>query len=178
MSIILPRITLILGGARSGKSAHAESLVCGAGPQRVYLATAQVWDDEMADRVRLHQERRQEGWQTIEEPCDLEPLLRTGFDGKPVLLDCLTLWVTNVLLRAEDATAPSPEDCCAALCATLTTCPGPLVIVSNEVGLGIVPDNPLARRFRDLAGTLNQNVAALAGRVDLVTAGIPLILKG
>ncbi|GAB3438709.1 bifunctional adenosylcobinamide kinase/adenosylcobinamide-phosphate guanylyltransferase [Insolitispirillum peregrinum] len=170
----------MIGGARSGKSRHAEALVRSAGRERVYLATAQVWDEEMAERVRLHRADRPQGWQTIEEPYAIAPLLARGFDGKPVLLDCLTLWLTNVLLASDDPSLsgmPSPEQACETLLATLASCPGPLVLVSNEVGLGIVPDNALSRRFRDLAGRLHQNVAALADRVDLVTAGIPLSLK-
>lgn len=176
----LPRLTLVLGGARSGKSRHAEALVRAAGAERVYLATAQIWDEEMAERVRLHQADRLAGWSTVEEPRLIAPLLAQGFGGKPVLLDCLTLWLTNALLASEDLSLsgiPAPEDACAELVQTLTTCPGPLVVVSNEVGLGIVPDNALARRFRDVAGLLNQQVAAIADRVDLVSAGIPLTLK-
>jgi adenosylcobinamide kinase/adenosylcobinamide-phosphate guanylyltransferase len=179
MTAFLPPLSLILGGARSGKSAHAEALVCAAGPERVYLATAQVWDPEMAQRVQSHKDRRAQGWQTIEEPDAIESLLEAGFGGKPVLLDCLTLWLTTLLLKAEsDPSAPPPEERCISLCAALKACPDPVVVVSNEVGLGIVPDNALARRFRDLAGTLNQQVAAIADRVDLVAAGLPLRLKG
>lgn len=135
----------------------------------------------MAERVRLHQSDRADGgWQTIEEPQAIAPLLRTGFGGRPVLVDCLTLWLSNVLLASEDPCAPpvtSPEQAIADLLDALACCPGPVVLVSNEVGLGIVPDNALARRFRDLAGRLNQDAARLADRVDLVTAGIALSLK-
>lgn len=175
---VLPRLTLILGGTRSGKSAHAERLVCAASPRPVYVATAQVWDDEMAQRVLQHQQRRQaDGWQTVEEPLSVAGLLRRGFAGQPVLVDCLTLWLTNALLAGNHEGAPTVEQACDDLCDALKDCAGPVVLVSNEVGLGIVPDNALARRFRDLAGTLNQRVAALADRVDLVTAGLPLTLK-
>lgn len=115
----MPRLTLVLGGARSGKSRHAEALVRSLGSAPVYLATAQVWDQEMAERVRLHQnDRMNGGWQTIEEPQAIAPLLRAGFDGRPVLVDCLTLWLSNVLLAGEDPCAPpapSPEQAIADL---------------------------------------------------------------
>lgn len=170
MSDALPRLTLILGGARSGKSAHAERLI-GDRPA-VYVATAQVWDAEMADRVGLHKARRGAGWETIEEPLDLPGVLARDHGGRPVLIDCLTLWLTNVILGERDVAADS-----AALCADLAAAPGPVICVSNEVGLGIVPENALARRFRDEAGRLNQAVAAVADRVDFVAAGLPMRLK-
>lgn len=163
-------ITLVLGGARSGKSAYAERL---AGDGAVYLATGQALDAEMAERIRLHRERRGPGWTTVEEPFALAAaLVRHAAPGRPVLVDCLTLWVSNLMLADRDVATAGAE-----LVRVLPALPGPVILVSNEVGLGIVPDNALARRFRDLAGRLNQDVAAVAGRVVLVAAGLPLSLK-
>lgn len=171
MAAPLPRLTLILGGARSGKSSHAERLI--AGRPAVYVATSQVWDAEMADRVAQHQARRDGGaWETIEEPLDVAGVLGRDLGGRPVLVDCLTLWLTNVLLAGRDIPAEVER-----LCAALAAAPGPVLCVANEVGLGIVPDNALARRFRDEAGRLNQAVAAVADRVEFIAAGLPLRLK-
>ena len=168
----LPPLTLILGGARSGKSAYGEALI---GPRpAVYIATAQRWEEdaEMTERIALHQARRGAGWQTIEEPFDLPGVLATLPEGRPVLIDCLTLWLTNLLLAERDIPATTT-----ALLAALSTAPGPVLCIANEVGLGIVPDNALARRFRDEAGRLNQAVAAVADRVVFIAAGLPLVLK-
>lgn len=171
MTELLPPITLILGGARSGKSVLAERLI--AGRPAVYLATAQAFDDEMAERLRLHRARRGANWTTVEEPLDLAAALRLhSAAGRPILVDCLTLWLSNVMLAERDAAAA-----CANLAETLPGLPGPVVLVANEVGLGIVPDNALARAFRDHAGMLNQRLAAIAGRVVFVAAGLPLTLK-
>jgi adenosylcobinamide kinase/adenosylcobinamide-phosphate guanylyltransferase len=168
----LPAITLVLGGARSGKSAHAEALI-GARPA-LYIATAQSFDSEMNERIREHQARRGPNLQTIEEPLDLAGvLIAHGSGPSPILVDCLTLWLTNVLLAERDVPAEI-----ARLCAALPGVSAPLLLVSNEVGLGIVPDNALARTFRDHAGRLNQQVAALASRVTFMAAGLPLQLKG
>jgi adenosylcobinamide kinase/adenosylcobinamide-phosphate guanylyltransferase len=172
-----PRLTLILGGARSGKSTRAEALIADlvAKTNRsppIYIATSQVFDDEMAERVALHKQQRGPAWETVEEPVDLPAVLQRYRDGRPVLVDCLTLWLTNVLLAEHDIDGAS-----AALIEALSGCPGPVVCVSNEVGLGIVPDNALARRFRDAAGRLNQQVAAVADRVEFVAAGLPMVLK-
>jgi adenosylcobinamide kinase/adenosylcobinamide-phosphate guanylyltransferase len=164
-------LTLVLGGARSGKSVYAESLLAGR-PEAVYLATAQAGDGEMAERIARHQARRGERWQTVEEPLDLAGAL-ARHNGRPVLVDCLTLWLSNLLLA--EATVESAID---QLAASLPSLTGPVVFVANEVGLGIVPDNPLARAFRDHAGRLNQAVAAAAQRVVFVAAGLPLLLKG
>lgn len=169
----LPNLSLVLGGASSGKSAFAENLALMAGANPLYIATAQVFDDEMAQKVTRHRAMRGNGWTTIEEPLDMPKALGMAGRGQPVLLDCATLWLTNVMLGDHDLTAHS-----AALLAGLRDCAGPVVVVSNEVGQGIVPDNPLARRFRNAQGRLNQDIAAQAGLVVAVMAGLPLVLKG
>ncbi|MFA7429592.1 MAG: bifunctional adenosylcobinamide kinase/adenosylcobinamide-phosphate guanylyltransferase [Rhodospirillaceae bacterium] len=166
----LPHLTLVLGGARSGKSAHAERLI--GTRAAVYVATAQVRDDEMAERVARHRARRGDGWSTLEEPLDLAGVVARNFDGRPVLIDCLTLWLTNVMLADRNVGAAVE-----ALCAALKAASSPVICVTNEVGLGIVPDNALARRFRDEAGRLNQAVAAIADRVDFIAAGLALRMK-
>ena len=167
-----PRVTLVLGGARSGKSALAEGVVRAAGPSPVYIATAEAWDDEMRARIAEHRTQRDgQGWRTVEAPLDLPGALAAA-GSAPVLVDCLTLWLTNLMLGEHDIPAAS-----AALLAALDR-PGPTVLVANEVGLGIVPDNALARRFRDAAGRLNQQVAARADTVVFTAAGLPMVLKG
>ncbi len=169
----LPRFTLVTGGARSGKSAFAERLVVQSGRPRRYIATAEAWDDEMRDRIAQHQTNRAEGWTTIEAPLDLASALTDARDVEAVLVDCATLWLTNHLLAENDLTAQTE-----ALISALAACPAPVIIVSNEVGWGIVPDNALARRFRDEQGRLNQRLAQNAGLVVTVIAGLPLVLKG
>ncbi|KAA2242302.1 bifunctional adenosylcobinamide kinase/adenosylcobinamide-phosphate guanylyltransferase [Salinarimonas soli] len=166
------RLTLVLGGARSGKSRHAEALVQAHPAPWLYIATAQAFDDEMRARIALHRERRPEGWITVDAPLDLAGAIRKAEPGRPMLVDCLTLWLTNVMLAERDVPAAvnELEEACAAAA-------GPLVLVSNEVGLGIVPDNALARRFRDHAGILHQRLAARADRVLLIVAGLPLTVK-
>ena len=167
-----PQLTLVLGGARSGKSAYAEALLADAA-EAVYLATAEPGDQEMAERIRLHQRRRGAAWTTVEEPLDLTGALAAHCRaGRPLLVDCLTLWLSNVLLAGGDAGAAIDR-----LAASLPDLPGPLVMVANEVGLGIVPGNALARAFRDHAGRLNQRVAAAAQHVVFIAAGLPLVLK-
>lgn len=169
---MIPPLTLVLGGARSGKSAYAEALLADC-PEAVYLATAEAGDGEMAERIRRHQDRRGAAWTTVEEPLDLTGALALHCRaGRPLLVDCLTLWLSNVLLAGGD-----PAEAIDRLVAGLPGMPGPLVMVANEVGLGIVPGNALARAFRDHAGRLNQRVAACAARVVFVAAGLPLILK-
>lgn len=169
----LPRLTLVLGGARSGKSRHAEVLVTACPPPWTYVATAQAFDDEMAARIAHHKARRAEGWRTIESPLDLAPTIAANeAPGAPLLIDCLTLWLSNVMLASRDV-----EAACRELIETLAAARGSIVAVSNEVGLGIVPDNALARAFRDAQGRLNQDVAARADRVVLMAAGLPLTLK-
>jgi adenosylcobinamide kinase / adenosylcobinamide-phosphate guanylyltransferase len=162
--------TLVLGGARSGKSRFAESLLPMAG-QRIYLATAEARDAEMHERILVHQARRGEGWQTVEAPLDIAtPITRAGRNA--VLVDCLTLWLSNLMAAHLDI-----DEAIARLCQVLAKAQAPVVLVSNEVGLGIVPDNALAREFRDHAGRLNQAVAAAAARVFFIAAGLPLTLK-
>ncbi|WP_315720948.1 MULTISPECIES: bifunctional adenosylcobinamide kinase/adenosylcobinamide-phosphate guanylyltransferase [unclassified Bradyrhizobium] len=169
----LPRLTLVLGGARSGKSRHAEALVTASAPPWTYVATAQAFDEEMTERIAQHKARRADGWQTRETTHDLAALVRThDASPTPMLIDCLTLWLSNVMLADRDVAAA-----CADLIEALAAARGPIVAVSNEVGLGIVPDNALARAFRDAQGRLNQDVAALADRVILMAAGLPLTLK-
>ena len=166
------RLTLVLGGARSGKSRHAEALVERHPPPWRYIATAQALDAEMTARIAEHRARRPAGWITAEAPLDLAGALAATPDGQPVLIDCLTLWLTNLLLAGAD---PEPET--SRLAAALAAPRGPWFAVANEVGLGIVPENPLARRFRDAAGRLNQAVAAAANEVLFIAAGLPLRLK-
>ncbi len=170
---MLPPLTLILGGARSGKSAYGEGLLEAAPGACVYLATAAAGDDEMTERIALHRARRGTRWRTVEEPLALTATLADAAGpDRAVLVDCLTLWLSNLLLAERN-----PEVETSTLTAALPTLAGPVALIANEVGLGIVPENRLARRFRDAAGRLNQAVAAAADRVVLVTAGLPLILK-
>ena len=165
-------ITLVLGGARSGKSRYAESLIAALPPPWTYLATAEAGDTEMAARIATHRARRGPQWQTIEAPRDLVAALKSR-ETMPVLVDCLTLWLSNLMLADADIDAEI-----ARLEAALADTGAPVVLVANEVGSGIVPDNPLGRRFRDLQGVLNQRMAARADRVVLVVAGLPLAIKG
>jgi len=167
-------LTLVLGGARSGKSRYAEDLVKAAPAPWIYLATAQAFDTEMAVRIRRHRADRGHGWTTVEEPLDLVgALMRHTTPHSSVLVDCLTLWVSNLMGAGRDVSMA-----CAAFADTLERLPGNVVLVSNEVGLGIVPDNALAREFRDHAGRLHQMVAERARRVVFVVAGLPMNLKG
>lgn len=167
----LPPLALVTGGARSGKSALAERLVrLGAAPHS-YIATAEAWDDEMRDRITRHRQDRGTGWVTVEAPLDLPAALAEARGS--VLIDCATLWLTNHMLAGND-----PEAETARLLAALAAAPVPVVIVSNEVGWGIVPENALARRFRDAQGRLNQRLAAMADLAVLVVAGLPMVLKG
>ena len=169
----LPKLTLVLGGAASGKSTFAETLVLQGGSDPVYIATAQIFDDEMAEKVRQHREMRGAGWITIEEPMDVPSALAQVGPAQPVLIDCATLWLTNLILGEHDVVAHTDK-----LIAALATCNGPVVIVSNEVGQGIVPDNALSRKFRNAQGRLNQQLAAEADLVVAVMAGLLLTLKG
>lgn len=166
-------LTLILGGAASGKSAFAENLVVSTGKNRVYLATSQVFDDEMRQKVDRHLAQRGGGWTTIEEPLDLRPVLSRLSSNQVCLVDCATIWLSNHLLAETDLGAVQAD-----LLKALRACPAQIVIVSNEVGHGIVPDNALARRFREAQGRLNIALAAQADLVVQVTAGLPLVLKG
>jgi adenosylcobinamide kinase/adenosylcobinamide-phosphate guanylyltransferase len=175
----LPPVTLVLGGARSGKSRYAEGLLDRHPGRRVYLATAEVLDDEMAARVKMHRARRDEDWKTVEEPLALAATLKAETEqGAAVLVDCLTLWLGNLLGEAQEGGEARPvEDEIDGLIASIGQFGGPVVFVSNEVGQGIVPDNPLARQFRDHAGILHQRLAEKADRVVFVTAGLPQVLK-
>ena len=166
------RLTLVLGGARSGKSRHAEALITALPPPWLYVATAQALDDEMERRIAEHRARRGAGWQTVDAPRNLAQVLDEAPQGAPILVDCLTLWLSNLLLAEADV-----DQECESFQAALSRRRGAVVLVANEVGLGIVPDNALARRFRDAAGRLNQQMAARADRVVFVAAGLPLQLK-
>jgi adenosylcobinamide kinase/adenosylcobinamide-phosphate guanylyltransferase len=169
----LPPLALVVGGARSGKSAFAERLVTATARPRRYIATAEAWDDEMRARIAQHRQDRGAGWTTVEAPLDLCAALSAAQADEVVLIDCATLWLTNHLLADHDLHAEGT-----ALLAALAACPAPVIIVSNETGWGIVPDNALARRFRDAQGRLNQRLAAQADLVVTVIAGLPLALKG
>jgi adenosylcobinamide kinase / adenosylcobinamide-phosphate guanylyltransferase len=166
------RLTLVLGGARSGKSRYAESLVMALPSPWLYVATADARDSEMAERVAVHQGRRGPSWTTVETPRDIAGALAANANT-PALVDCLTLWLSNVLLADADVDAEIEH-----LDGALARTAAPVVLVANEVGSGIVPDNALGRRFRDLQGLLNQRIAVRADRVFLVVAGLPLTLKG
>ncbi|MDF2234211.1 bifunctional adenosylcobinamide kinase/adenosylcobinamide-phosphate guanylyltransferase [Albimonas sp. CAU 1670] len=173
------RHALVLGGARSGKTARAQAWAEALGPARVYLATAQAFDDEMADRIARHQAERGAGWATLETPLDLPAAVASaaaapGPAAADVLLvDCLTLWLSNLMHHDRD-----PEAETAALLSALAGAPRPVILVSNELGLGLVPETPLGRAFRDAQGRLNQAVAAAVDDVVFVAAGLPLVLKG
>jgi len=170
-----PLLGLILGGARSGKSRHAESLITAFPPPWIYIATAAAWDDEMRHRIHEHQARRDRSWQTVEAPLALAAALDEA-GSRPVLVDCLTLWLTNLILGERDIAGGIPASI-TALEQALARRSAPTILVASEVGLGIVPDNALARRFRDEAGLLHQRIAARANHVVLVAAGLPLMLK-
>ena len=165
--------TIVLGGARSGKSSFAETLVNTSGKSKIYLATAQAFDTEMRQRIVDHVSSRGGNWHTIEAPLDAASALRTALPGSIVLLDCATLWLSNHLLAGNDLQAA-----CDDMIDAINVCPGDVVIVSNEVGHGIVPDNALARQFRDAQGILNQRLATICDLGVLVIAGLPLVLKG
>jgi adenosylcobinamide kinase / adenosylcobinamide-phosphate guanylyltransferase len=169
----LPPATLVLGGARSGKSRYAERLVEAAAAGGTYCATAEARDAEMAARIARHQARRGPFWRTVEEPLALAAAIAAeAAPDRPLLIDCLTLWLSNLMLAGRPVEAETE-----ALVAALRLARGPVVMVANEVGMGLVPQTPLGRRFRDAAGRLNQEVAATADRVVFVAAGLPLLLK-
>ena len=167
------KLYLVLGGARSGKSHHAESLIEACPAPWRYIATAEPLDEEMRRRIAAHKARRGRGWHTVEAPLDLASALDDCPDGTPVLADCLTLWLSNLMLNGRPV-----ETAVDGLLEALERRRGPTVLVSNEVGLGIVPDNRLARDFRDAAGSLHAKVAARAEHVHFMVAGIPSIVKG
>lgn len=165
-------LTLVLGGARSGKSRYAEGLVEALPPPWIYIATGQAFDAEMEERIAAHRARRGAGWTTREAALDLADTIRSAPAEAPVLVDCLTLWLTNLILEERDL-APATQSLRLACSARAA----PIVLVSNEVGFGIVPENALARRFRDAAGSLHQQLAAEASRVVLMVAGLPVNVK-
>lgn len=165
-------LTFVLGGARSGKSHYAEQLVEAHPAPWTYIATAQALDAEMVERIAHHRARRDAAWQTLDAPLALAAALDGLPEGRPLLVDCLTLWLTNIMLAGRDVDAESLH-----LAEALARPRGPWVVVANEVGLGIVPENALARRFRDAAGRLNQMIAARADHVSLMVAGLPLKVK-
>ena len=167
------KLYLVLGGARSGKSRHAESLVEARPPPWRYIATAEPLDEEMRQRIDAHKARRGSDWQTVEAPLELASAIDDCADGTPVLVDCLTLWLSNLMLNGRRV-----DEAVDGLLAVLGGRRGLTVLVSNEVGLGIVPDNRLARDFRDAAGTVHAKVAARAEHVHFMVAGIPMIVKG
>jgi adenosylcobinamide kinase / adenosylcobinamide-phosphate guanylyltransferase len=170
---VTAKITLITGGARSGKSRFAESLITALPPPWTYVATAEAGDAEMAARIAEHRKRRGASWAIVEIPHELAGAFSRIDEAAPVLVDCLTFWLSNRLLAGADLEKETEN-----LASVLARRSGPLVLVTNEVGSGIVPDNALARRFRDAQGRLNQRMAVLADRVVLVVAGLPLVLKG
>lgn len=170
---MLPELTLIIGGAASGKSDFAEGLVTASGNSRIYLATAQAHDAEMTAKINRHQKTRGAGWRTIEAPLDLSNALGSASAGDVVLLDCATLWLTNQLMAEADLQIAQTT-----LLKSLTSCKAPVVVVSNEVGTGIVPENALARKFREAQGRLNQRLAAQSDLAVTVIAGLPMVLKG
>jgi len=164
---------LVLGGARSGKSAYAQARAEALGGRLTYIATAQAFDEEMVERIAKHRADRDRRWTTVEEPLDLPAAIAANSCvDTVVLVDCLTLWASNLLLAEHDLTTATK-----ALTEAITGCQGPLILVVNEVGLGIVPDNALARRFRDYAGSINQAVATAAGEVVMMFAGLPMTVK-
>jgi adenosylcobinamide kinase / adenosylcobinamide-phosphate guanylyltransferase len=166
------KLTLVLGGARSGKSRYAETLITALPPPWVYVATAEALDTEMSERIAAHRARRGPQWRTIETPRDLATALASSAHA-PTLVDCLTLWLSNLLLAEVDIDGET-----ARLETALAAAQAPVILVANEVGSGIVPERPLGRRFRDLQGTLNQRLAVRADRVVLMVAGLPLAVKG
>lgn len=173
-NLLGPGATLILGGGRSGKSAFAEKLVLNCGLKPVYIATAQVWDDEMRQRVDAHIARRGENWTCIEASDALEEALRDADkDGNAILVDCLTMWITNLMMAEANLSARISS-----LVEQIEAISAPIALVTNEVGLGIVPENKMAREFRDHAGVLHQKMGAIANEVYFVAAGIPLRMKG
>ena len=170
---MLPAITFVLGGVRSGKSRYAERLVEMAASCGTYCATAEPGDAEMAARIAEHRARRGRFWRTVEVPLALaEAVAAEVAPDRPILVDCLTLWLSNLMLASRPLDREFSQ-----LAAALRDAAGPVVLVANEVGLGLVPETPLGRDFRDAAGRLNQEIAALADRVVFVAAGLPLILK-
>jgi adenosylcobinamide kinase / adenosylcobinamide-phosphate guanylyltransferase len=171
--ISIPGLTLVLGGTRSGKTSFAERLTCATNERRTYIATAEALDDEMAMRIALHRQDRGDSWETVEEPRYLTAVLRHVAEDRAVLIDCLTLWLSNMMHDEVDW-----EEAVGNLLDDISRRDASTVLVSNEIGLGLVPETSLGRRFRDAQGRLNQLVASRASTVVFVAAGLPLILKG
>ena len=167
------KLTMVIGGAGSGKSSWAENLVIQSGYEKIYLATAQPWDDEMRAKIDRHQLQRGQNWHTIEAPLDISAPLAEANPDHIVLLDCATMWLSNNLLAGS---VLAEEE--ARFIDAVVTCPAPVVVVTNEVGLSVVPENAMARQFREAQGRLNQRIAAKADLVVAVMAGLPLVLKG
>ncbi|MBM4300582.1 MAG: bifunctional adenosylcobinamide kinase/adenosylcobinamide-phosphate guanylyltransferase [Deltaproteobacteria bacterium] len=171
------RLALVLGGARSGKSRYGLGLAARCPAPRLFLATGEPRDAEMEARIEAHQRERGSDWATREVPLELAAALNDAQDHYGVIVvDCLTMWVSNLLLR-EGASQGSIQTACEHLLETLAKTAAPVVLISNEVGWGIVPDNPLARKFRDQAGWLHQRLAQVADLVVLVVAGVPMLIK-
>ena len=170
---MLPSLTFVLGGAASGKSQTAEAIIVNSGLTPVYLATSRIWDDEIQGKVDVHRERRGPEWHTINADRDLGVPLGQAQVGQAILLDCATMWLTNVIMDDQDIKTAQND-----LLFALRTCDAPVVVVSNEVGQGIVPDNALARQFREAQGRLNIALAAQADCVLHVVAGLTRVLKG
>ncbi len=179
---ISPRHILVTGGVRSGKSKFAEDLAGRLGGKVIYLATAEALDDEMRQRIEKHRRYRPHDWTTIEEPVQVPEVLSKYQKGTTVLLDCLTLYLSNLFFKYEHLDADGREqavnDRITALAATVKRSDANIIIVTNEVGWGVVPDNELGRRFRDLAGSANQTIAAVCEEVYLMVSGIPVRIKG
>lgn len=164
---------LVLGGTRSGKSVYAESLFASLPGPLLYLATGHAGDGEMANRIDRHRARRGSHWRTVEEPCDIAPILTADQKVQAILVDCITLWLSNLMEAERDIEVETTR-----LCEHLARAPTPVVLVTNEVGMGLVPETPLGRAFRDAQGRVNQRLATICNRVVFVAAGLPLVLKG
>lgn len=177
------QLILILGGARSGKSSYAEKLAAELGPRVLYVATAEAGDEEMARRIEVHRRSRPDSWSTLEAPVRVGAALSAYFPGdrQVVLLDCLTLLVSNIILALENEPPAVVESAVRQEVETILAVKAgldvPLIVVSNEVGLGLVPPYPLGRVYRDLLGWANQRLAAAADRVLFMVAGLPMVLK-
>ena len=169
----LQKLTLVLGGAASGKSKYAESIIRQSGKNPVYLATSQPFDDEMQAKVTAHRQQRGDGWDTIEEPINISKVLDSVNETQAVLIDCATLWLGNLMHYDHDTDAAFDD-----LVAACRRCAAPVVIVSNELGMGLVPETSMGRKFRNLHGKMNQQIAAAADTVLFVAAGLPMTLKG
>lgn len=170
---------LITGGRRSGKSTYALDLAQSLGDKRLYLATAEAWDEEMKARISRHREERGDGWETVEEPLNVEDIIASSRHYDVILVDCLTLWLSNVMHEDEDVIDDEYIlERIGELAIAFGESKNPVIVVTNELGLGVIPDNPLSRRFTDLAGIMNQQMAAAADRVVFTVSGIPMTIKG